>query len=439
MIVPTNRMLAAAALSIPLFGAAALYPSLLYAAIVGVGLIIVTGIADAVLARRALAGIGLELPAVVRFSLKRENVISIRIRNEAQIRRPLRVGLPLPREFDSPNEDLRITLPAGTQYSQVDWQCTPQQRGRYVISRAYLEAPSPLGLWGFRDPVPAHLELRVYPDLAEDRKRVAALFLNRFSLGVHSQRMIGQGREFEKLREYISGDDYDQVHWKATAKRGKPVTKVFQIERTQEVYVAIDFSRLSGRVIRESNVLEHYLKSALVLGQVAQRQGDLFGLITFSDRVEGFLRAGSGKAHYTACRDVLYRLQPERVTPDFEDLFSFLRMRLRRRALIVMLTDLNDPILAESFTRTAELVARQHLLLVNMIRPAGALPLFSDPDADSTDSLYRKLSGHILWQSLTEVQKKLHRHGILLSQLEDGRLSADLVTQYLNIKQRQQL
>lgn len=439
MIVPQRRLLIWTAAALPLLAVAAFLPHGLYLVTAVFGALLLFAGVDAVLAPRGLEGLSVEAPEVVRFSLNREGMVPVQIRNDSQSQRPLRIGLPLAREFDSAVEDLQALLPPSTQYSKVQWLCTPRKRGRYVMDRIYREAPSPLGLWGYRDSAPVRCELRVYPDLMEDRKRVAALFLNRFALGVHSQRMIGQGREFEKLREYIPGDGYDQVHWKATAKRGKPVTKVFQIERTQEVYVAIDFSRLSGRRIGDDSVLEHFLKSALVLGQVAQRQGDLFGLITFSDRVEGFLRAAGGKAHYTACRDAIYRLQPERVTPDFDDLFSFIRLRLRRRALVILLTDLNDPILAESFARSAELVARQHLMIVNMIRPPGALPVFSEPDANTADSLYGKLSGHLVWQNLAELQKKLRRHGILLSQLDDSRMSADLVTQYLNIKQRQQI
>ena len=95
-------------------------------------------------------------------------------------------------------------------------------------------------------PVPVGAEIRVYPNLVTERKNLAALFLNRGSFGLHAQRQLGKGREFEKLREYVPGDGYDELHWKATARRGRPITKVYQIERTQEVYVVIDASRLGG-------------------------------------------------------------------------------------------------------------------------------------------------------------------------------------------------
>src|SRR3954454_8609887 len=137
-------------------------------------------------------------------------------------------------------------------------------------------------------------ELRVYPNLLTERKNLAALFLRRGALGVHAQRQIGKGRDFEKLRDYVSGDSFDEIHWKATARRGKPITKVFQIERTQEIYVVIDASppsaRRAGEGEKQTVIVERLVTAALVLGLAAERQGDLFGLMSFTDKVEGFVR-----------------------------------------------------------------------------------------------------------------------------------------------------
>jgi uncharacterized protein (DUF58 family) len=290
---------------------------------------------------------------------------------------------------------------------------------------------------------------------------VAGLFLNRGNFGAHAQRQVGKGRDFEKLRDYVHGDDFDEIHWKATAKRGRPVTKVFQIERTQEVYVVIDGSRLGARTMQRrepkadapmaaaedlrdpldpahsSSILERFVTAALVLGLAAEQQGDLFGLLTFSDRVQQFVRAKNGKAHYTACRDAIYALQPRIVTPDFDELCSFIRLRLRRRALLVFLTSLDDPVLAEGFVHSLDLVCRQHLVLVNMLQPPGAVPLFSDPNVASLEGIYRHLGGHILWHQLCELEKILQRRGVRFSLLANERLSAQLVAQYVDVKRRQ--
>jgi uncharacterized protein (DUF58 family) len=231
------------------------------------------------------------------------------------------------------------------------------------------------------------------------------------------------------------------------------VTKVFQIEKTQEVYVIIDASRLSSRspVITDTNqpyasngeyplsIMERFVTGALVMGAAAQRQGDLFGVLTFSDRVRNFIRAKSGAGHYTRCRDALSSIHPEIVNPDLGELFSFIGMKLRRRALLIFLTSLDDPAIAESFINGIGLIARKHLVLVNMLRPAGVNPLFSEPAVESLDDLYQALGGHLIRQNLSETGKILERRGVRFSLLENETMCGELVSQYMELKQRQLL
>ncbi len=465
MIVPHSRLLLwTALLVVPCATLAGLAPNQL----VPLGFLLAafggSAVLDAWLARRALGGIGVQLPTVVRLSKDRPGRIEMRLRNHQQRARRLRVGLGLPAEILARQVEILAQLPEGAEFSRLSWECTPSRRGRYFLEACYLEALSPLGFWAWRASTPLQTEIRVYPNLLHERKNLAAVFLNRAATGIHAQRQVGQGRDFEKLREYIPGDSFEEIHWKATAKRGHPVTKVFQIERTQEVYVIVDSSRLSAQVldsgsriqlprpsaqsssrpelselpaVTRDSVLERFLTAALILGQVAQRQGDAFGVASFSDRIHSFVRAKTGKNHYAACRDALFALQPSRVTPDYEELFSFIRLRLRRRALLVFLTDLDDPLLAESFIRNLEIIQRQHLVLVHMLRPPGTRPLFSQSEGQTIDDVYHHLGGHLRWEKLRELERILKRRGVHLSLLEQEALSAQMVAQYMSVKQRQ--
>ena len=444
MIVPRTRLLFWTALVVlPCAFLAGTAPDMAAASFALMGIFLLLALADALAARKNIAGISVELPAVARMSKDREGLLNLRIRNEKQRRRTVRVGLPWPREIESPADVLDARLPAQSEWSQLPWTCTPRKRGNYKFNEAYLEGESPLGLWAARRPVPVQSEIRVYPNLLNDRKNLSALFLNRGQFGLHAQRQVGKGRDFEKLRDYIPGDGYDEIHWKATARRGKPVTKLFQIEKTQEVYVIVDRSRLSARSAGESigdvSALERFVTAALVLGLAAEQQGDLFGLLAFGDKVEKFVRAKNGQAHYNACRDALYTLQPGIVSPDFDELSTFIRLRLRRRALLIFLTALDDPAVAESFVRSLHLIRRQHLILVNMLQPPGVKPLFSNPAVESLDDIYEELGGHLRWQKLRELQKVLRRLGVQFSLLKNERMSAELVSQYLSVKQRQLL
>jgi uncharacterized protein (DUF58 family) len=402
--------------------------------------VVLVALFDALAAPRRLRGLSVQTKAVARLWKDRVGEIEVTIRNEEQKAMPLRIGLLFPEELAPKEEELLTVLPAASEFSSLKWVCTPYKRGQYLMDQCVIERPSALGLWAVRKSLPLHLEVRVYPNLAAERRRSPAFF-KRGRLGLHGQRQIGKGREFEKLREYAAGDSFDEIDWKATARRGHPITRVFQVERTQEVYIILDASRLTARPVAgdpDSTILERNITASLLLALAAENQGDLFGLITFSDRVHNFVRARNGQAHYGACRDALYTLQPRIVTPDFEELFTLLRLRLRRRALLIFLTELDDPILAETFTRNVKLL-RQHLVLVGMAKPIGAHALFQDADVPGVDAVYRDLAGHIMWNKLRELGKVLSRQGVRFSLLDADTLGPELAAAYLDLKQRQLL
>jgi len=423
----------------------------------GIGLAIgflIVVVVDAAVSRKLLTGIRVTLAAVVRLSVGRESEMILSIVNDAAKVKQLRLGLAFPREIYSPNQDLITKLRDDTPHSLVTWPFKALKQGLYFLENCYLETTSRMGFWCLRRIEAARAEIRVYPDLFRERKKLSGLFLNR-GIGIHALRQVGKGREFEQLREYLPGDSYEDIHWKATARRGQPITKVYQIERTQQIYVIIDGSRLSARhsespgsrltasehpdVDDYTTIMERYAAAALVMGLAADRQADEFGLLAFDDRVRKFVRAKTGKAHYDVCRDALYTLQAGSLTPDFAELFTFIATKIRRRALLIMLTNLDDPVLAESFTANIDVISRRHLVLINMLKPAGAQPLFSDPSANTVDDIYRKLGNHLVWRQLQETGKYLRRRGAGFYLLENENLCTDIVSQYLTVKRRQVL
>ena len=134
---------------------------------------------------------------------------------------------------------------APTGASRFDWACTGVARGDHPLRELHLEAPSPFGLWLARSERELHSSLRVYPNLRD--RASAALFQRNSALGLRLRRQIGKGREFDNLRQYIPGDGFEDIDWKATARRQYPVVKLFRVEHSQEVYAVVDSSRLSAR------------------------------------------------------------------------------------------------------------------------------------------------------------------------------------------------
>lgn len=441
MIVPSRGLLISAALTLlPLSLAPALLPpAVLPLALLLGGLICAWGI-DAWLTRGADRRLRLQLPERLDLTLGRTEELPLRLSATRPAR--LALGLALPPGIASDQTSRRLALAEGESV-EVAWPIHPLRRGRYRLGRVWLRIDSPFGFWGRQTPYVVDSRLHVYPDLGRERRNLASLFLNRWEPGDHRRRPVGQGREFEKLRDYLPGDSLVDIHWKATAKRNHPVTKEFRIERTQEIYLVVDASRLSARTGVAGGegdpLIERFLSATLALGLVARREGDLFGLVCFDDRVRTFLRAKSGQAHFNACREAIFDLQARMVAPDYRELATFLNLNLRRRALLIILTCLDDPALADDFSASAPALARRHLVLAAMPRPAAARPLFTEQGVANRDDLYRHLAGHLQWQSLRELQKTLRHAGVALHLLNEERLSAEVAARYLDVKRRQLL
>lgn len=464
--VPHQRLLiAAAVVLVPATTAYVYFSGGVGAGVAGgiVFLLVVLVLADLGQSLGRLDGLIVEAPDLQRGTKGKQIDLPFRLINAGTGTLPwLRFALPMVPEFRAA-EGVEKRLPElpGGKAIRATYALLPLRRGQFFLEAVHVETPSRWGWWVMRRRYPLDLEVRVYPDLSTERRRLSGVFLHRGNDGGHAVRQVGKGREFEQLREYQHGDDYIDIDWKATARRGQPVTRTYQIERTQEVYVIVDHSRLSAREIRvpieESDdplaaesehsaggefaittQLERFLHCALILSSVAERQGDLFGFLSFADQVDRFIRSRNGTDHYHIVRDALYTLEPKRVAPDFEQLMVTLRQRLTRRALLVMLVDLSDPLTAEQFYEAIPLISRQHLVLVNMVRPEHAHPMFSarrDPSA--TVDIYQDLAGHFQWSDLGEIGRKLSHLGVELGLPEHEALCAETVTQYLNVKKRQ--
>jgi uncharacterized protein (DUF58 family) len=453
MLVPSTRLLWITALVlVPLFtvlGMLHVPSSLLMglAALVGV-----LAALDAPSASARLSGVTVELTDTIRVSKGRSFEIEGTLMSPAEGVRVLEIGLPFPRELKANEPVLKVALPIGGRRSEVSWTVVAAERGLFHVRSAFVGCASRLGLWEGRREVPCQCEVRVYPDLNRERHVLAPLFLRRGALGMHQVRQLGKGREFEQLRAYLPGDSYEDIFWKGTAKRRFPVTRMYQVERTQEVYVVVDVSRRSARPIEPKagagdaveagaeTQCERFIQAALILALAAEQQGDRFGLIIFSDQTHLLLPAGSGRAHYNACRDALYTQQPRVVSPDYEDLFISVGNRLRHRSLIIVLTDLGEPWLAESFGEAVRQAARKHVILAHMVGSREFQPLFSrHDDARNEDELYRKLAGHLIWHDLQDTARALKQTGVHLTASMEENLVGDVVSEYLKVKKRQLL
>jgi uncharacterized protein (DUF58 family) len=395
--------------------------------------------ADAFRAWKEAQSLSAASPSLLRTVRGRAFKLQLTISNSsacAASARGLHVAVQLPESIKASKDAIDCGTLSARQQITVLAELTCKQRGEFHLATCAIRSRSPWGLWHAQSVIPLNTTIRAYPDLLADR--TAAEFLRRGKAGERVMRHSGKGREFEKLREYLYGDSWDEIDWKATARRGQPVVRVFQVERTQEIYVAIDTSRLSGRIAGEQVTLDSYVNAALVMALAAESQSDRFGLITFSNRVHNFVRAQKGKAHFKTCREAIYNAAPRAVEADFGEFFSFLETRLTRRALVIVLTALDDPLAAETFSKDVGVASRRHLVIAAMPTPPGARPLF-ETAAMNLDDVYDHLGGHLRWRQLAELQKTCRNKGVALHLLTPEKLIGQLAGIYLDVKRRQLL
>jgi uncharacterized protein (DUF58 family) len=473
MIAPRTNLVAwATAVVLPLSVLAGVVGGLRPICVLGIVVFGLACLVDLLLGLGKYRQLEFQIPPVNRVTAGREFELDLKLNGSGFRSGVIRLALALPPFVKTAQSSIAVPIEAGTLNFLIPVKAVAEGRGTYPINRLFFDWISPVRFWVFREERPLKSELRVYPDLALEGRTIAH-FLDRGGFGVHRQRQIGRGREFEKLREYEPGDSFDSIHWKAAAKRHKPITKVFQVEKSQEVYLAIDSSRLSSRSLSSPSpissqftnhqspitnhvsgttshlssltshlsqtILERFIAAALLAGATAERQGDLFGLITFSDKVDQMARARSGSLHFNHCRDLIVNLQPKLVAPDFEDIAATLLNRLTKRSLLILLTSLDDPVTGENFLLAARFLARRHLVMAIMLLPPGTQPLFSPPGVEHTDQIYEHIAGHLRWAKLQELRKQLLQAGVLFHLAPGQSFTLTVVSEYLATKRRQLL
>ncbi len=433
-------------ITVPLATIAGLNRGFAPIALLLIGFVLISAGVDFVLGYGRYRDLKFSLPETVRAIRDQRAELEVRVQSSFPHHGILRLAVLFPDGLESEAEPTNVLLTRSSSERLLLFPFMGTSRGSCLINRLYFDWHSPFGFWIHRSDRTVRCEVRIYPNLIVEGKQIAH-FLKRGAMGIHAHPQVGRGREFEKLRTYERGDGFDEIHWKATAKQRFPVTKVFQLERSKEVYLAIDTSRLSARPLpdtfttgrRNTNTthLDRAISTALLFCATAERQGDRFGFISFSDKVDHLIKARNGSSHFNLCRDLAISLTTQTVAPDFTEIAATLKQRINGRSLIVFLTSLDDPVVAEDFVLTAGLLSRQHVILAVMIAPHAVQSLFSEGTVQDPDEIYAKLGGHLTWVKLQNLRRTLVLKGVQFHVVANHHLGLKLVSSYMDLKRRQ--
>jgi uncharacterized protein (DUF58 family) len=398
------------------------------------GIFVLLGI-DALLARRAShpARLRVRRERPARLSLGVDNDVVLVVENDSRRRlRLLLRDLPPP-SFRAEPSLLPGVIPAHG-WSRLTYRLLPTERGNFAFGDMVVRCRGPLGLACVDRQLPAAEEVQVYPNLLEVRRYEALVRTTLVrSGGYRAKRLPGAGREFSHYREYTQDDDYRHVSWKATARRNKPITSVFESEHSQDIIFCLDIGRMMAARVGTLTKLDHAINAVLMLSHVSQTFQDNLGLLVFSHTVHLYLPPAKGRGQHARFLQALYSVKPELCYVNYREAFSHLIAKHPKRALTMVFTDLLDNVVSREYLDAAALLRRFHLPLTLAVADVPLQQLAARQPED-VDELYDGLVARDLLDGRTELLRSLERQGVFVVDTVPDKLTIDAVNRYLALK-----
>jgi uncharacterized protein (DUF58 family) len=336
--------------------------------------------------------------------------------------------------------------------ARLRYRVEPQERGDCETGSLYLRYRSPLGLAERWARAALIQRVRVYPALRTTEEQQIFLARSRqIDLQLRQARLRGLGRDFESLREYREGDDLRDICWTATARRGSLITRQYQTERSQPVWIVLDCGRLmrsrvaglrgegtgtdSDGAPRVHSKLDHACSTAVALAQLALYSGDRVGLLAYGQGIQQRLLPGRGSDHLRQLIELLAQVRSEASEADHLRATTVLNRLQPRRSLILWVTDLAESAMRPEVIDGAVQLLRRHVLLfVAMAQPEVELIARARPK--NVEQMFRSAAAQEMAARRELLLARLHEQGALTLDLNPEVLTSSVLNQYLTVKER---
>jgi uncharacterized protein (DUF58 family) len=369
-------------------------------------------------------------------SLNEAQSIELAIENPGWVRRRLHVKDDVPESFEADPEEFLISVPPqGVTF--IEYRATPKRRGSYAFRRVYALVSSRLGLWRRSVRMPCETGVRVYPDVRQIARYTLLARRDKLSvLGVRRSRQLGSDNEFERLRDYVIGDEPRHMDWRATARRRKLTVRAHQANQSQRVVFLIDCGRMmAGDVGGGLSPLDHAFNAMLLLAHVALIRGDQVGLLVYADRIRAYVPSAGGPGRINRLVHAVHNIFPELVESRHDRAFVELERRSRKRSLVVLMTNIFDDVGADQLLGHLGNLTGRHLPLGVFLRDRDLFTL-ADDAPDAGPDFYRGAAAAAMLNWRERVLLGLRGKGALTLDVFPEDLTAPLVNRYLEIKAR---
>jgi uncharacterized protein (DUF58 family) len=390
---------------------------------------------DALLCYAKKDGFEAERIVTERFSLGDNNKVFLKLKNNYVF--PVRISVidELPFQFQDRNWIRKVKMP-GNGTDDLLYTLRPTSRGEYVFGSINVFVSGPLQLVKRRYSFAKKQIVRVYPSYIQMRRFQLLAVTNRVQeTGVKRVRKLGHSMEFEQIKEYVRGDDFRTINWKATARKGDLMVNNYTDEKSQQIYCVINKGRLMKMPFEGLTLLDYAINASLVLSSVALTKQDKAGLITFAENLDAFVQADKKPTQINKILETLYNQQTRYLEQDFEKLFAVIRNRITNRSLIVLFTNFESVEGLQRNLSALKRIAEYHLLLIVFFENT-ELKNVEQKKTGNIEEIYIKAIAEKFAYEKRLMVKELHKHGILSILTPPQNLTVNTVNKYLELKNR---
>ncbi len=370
-----------------------------------------------------------------RFSIGDDNKVLLQLENQYSFLVRISIIDELPIQFQE-RKWIRKTIIKSNAKEELVYLLKPTTRGEYIFNDINVYAHAPLQLVKRRYIFTSQQVVKVYPSYIQMRRYQLLAVSNRLQeAGVKRIRKIGHSMEFEQIKEYVRGDDYRTINWKATARKDGLMVNNYTDERSQQIYCLINKGRVMKMPFQGMTLLDHAINASLVLSNVALVKQDKAGIITFEKNLDTFLAADKKAGQMNRILETLYRQKTDFLESDFEKLFSVIRNRVTNRSLLILFTNFESLESLQREMSALKKIAKYHLLLIVFFENTELKSLL-EGKASSLEDIYIKTIAEKFAYEKRQMVKELHKNGIPSILTTPENLTVNTVNKYLELKTR---
>ncbi len=367
-----------------------------------------------------------------RFSNGDDNPVTINVGSTYPF--PVRIEVidELPFQFQQRSDTSYFLL--FTSHFSVDSTLRPTRRGVYSFGHVLVYASTRLGLVERRYRCAAPCDVSVYPSFQRlHQYELMAISQNLQEPGIKRIRRIGHNTEFEHIRDYLRGDDYRTVNWRATARLSRPMVNVYQDERSQQVFAIIDKGRVMQQAFLGMTLLDYAINASLALSYVAMRKEDRAGLLTFADHLDTFVAADRRPGHINKLMETLYAEQTDFDETDFSALSVAIGRHISKRSLLILYTNFMGLVSLQRQLPFLQQIAHRHRLLVVFFDDV-ELQQFIDSPAHTAEECCQHEVAEKFAAEKQLISATLRQYGILSLLTTPQELTINVINRYLAVR-----